>query len=90
MKPDDPYLVIAILMAFRLARVEIPTPARMAQEAKLAGEMLFHAEKEGVIIWRELKRKHRDAEKKANERDALAKKKLSSSSAASFSPGDTQ
>ena len=63
MKPDDPYIVIANLMAFRLARTEVPTPARMAQEAKIAGEMLFHAEKEGVERWRELRRKHRDAEK---------------------------
>ncbi len=90
MKPDDPYIVIANLMAFRLARVENPSPTRMANEAKIAGEMLFHAEKEGVEIWLELRRKHRDAEKKAHERDALPEKKLSGSSAPSFSPGDTQ
>ena len=89
MKPDDPHIVIANLMAFRLARVESPSTERMANEAKIAGEMLFHAEKEGVRIWRELRRKQRDAEK-AHEQDVLAKKKLSSSSAASFSAGDTQ
>ncbi len=66
MKPDDPHIVIANLMAFRLARVENPSPARMANEAKIAGEMLFHAEKEGVVLWRELRRKQRDAEKWAN------------------------
>ena len=90
MNPDDPHIVIANLMAFRLARIENPSPTRMANEAKIAGEMLFHAEKEGVETWRELRRKQRDAEKKAHERDALPEKKLSSSSAANFSPGDTQ
>ena len=87
--PDDPYIVIANLMAFRLARIESPSPTRMANEAKVAGEMLFHAEKEGVQVWRDLRRKQRDAEKKAQEGDVLAKKKLSSSSAASYSGGDT-
>lgn len=90
MKPDDPHIVIANLMAFRLARAENPGSARMVNEAKIAGEMLFHAEKEGVERWRELRRKQRDAEKRAHERDASAKQKLSSSSAPSFSPGDTQ
>ena len=87
--PDDPYIVIANLMAFRLARVESPTPIQMANAAKVAGEMLFHAEKEGVQVWRDLRRKQRDAEKKASEQDVLAKQKLSSSSAASYSAGDT-
>ena len=91
--PDDPYIVIANLMAFRLARVESPSPTRMANEAKVAGEMLFHAEKEGVAIWRELRRKHRDAEKKASEplteKKPPPEKPLSSSSAASYSGGDT-
>ena len=90
MKPDDPHIVIANLMAFRLARAENPSPTRMANEAKIAGEMLFHAEKEGVKTWLELRRKQRDAEKKANEQDVSAKQKLSSSSAANFSAGDTQ
>ncbi len=89
MKPDDPHIVIANLMAFRLARVENPSPTRMANEAKIAGEMLFHAEKEGVETWRELRRKQRDAEKRANE-PTPPEKKLSSSSAANFSAGDTQ
>ena len=86
--PDDPYIVIANLMAFRLARVESPSPTRMANEAKVAGEMLFHAEKEGVLIWRQLRQKHRDAEAKAN-KPPLPEKPLSSSSAASYSGGDT-
>ena len=90
MNPSDPHIVIANLMAFRLARIENPSPTRMANEAKVAGEMLFHAEKEGVETWLALRRKHRDAEKRAHERDALAKKKLSSSSAPNYSPGDTQ
>ena len=89
MKPDDPHIVIANLMAFRLARVENPSPTRMANEAKIAGEMLFHAEKEGVETWRELRRKQRDAEKRANE-PTPPEKQLSSSSAANYSPGDTQ
>ena len=89
MKPDDPHIVIANLMAFRLARAENPSPTRMANEAKIAGEMLFHAEKEGVKTWLELRRKQRDAEKRAQEPPST-KKQLSSSSAASFSPGDTQ
>ncbi len=89
MKPDDPHIVIANLMAFRLARAENPSPTRMANEAKIAGEMLFHAEKEGVKTWLELRRKQRDAEKKAHEPPS-PEKKLSSSSAANFSPGDTQ
>lgn len=86
---EDPHIVIANLMAFRLARVEAPTPVRMASEAQIAGEMLFYAEKDGVPLWLELKRKHRDAEKKAN-KPPLPEKKLSSSSAASYSSGDTQ
>ena len=86
---DDPYIVIANLMAFRLARVEHPTQDRMANEAKVAGEMLFHAEKEGVLIWRQLRQKHRDAEAKAN-KPPLPEKPLSSSSAANYSPGDTR
>ena len=85
--PDDPYIVIANLMAFRLARVESPTPIQMANAAKVAGEMLFHAEKEGVQVWRDLRRKQRDAEKKASE--PSTEKPLSSSSAASYSGGDT-
>lgn len=89
MKPDDPHIVIANLMAFRLARVESPSPARMANEAKIAGEMLFHAEKEGVATWLELRRKHRDAQKRHEDRHS-PDPKLSSSSAPSFSPGDTQ
>ena len=88
MNPSDPHIVIANLMAFRLARIENPSPTRMANEAKVAGEMLFHAEKEGVEIWLELRRKQRDAEKKAN--TPSTDKKLSSSSAANFSPGDTR
>ena len=82
MNTEDPYIVIANLMAFRLARVESPGSIRMASEAKIAGEMLFHAEKEGVLIWRQLRQKHRDAEAKAN-KPLLPEKKLSSSSAAS-------
>ena len=89
MKTDDPYIVIANLMAFRLARVESPTSTRMANEAKVAGEMLFHAEKEGVETWLALRRKHRDAQKRENQ-PRSPEKKLSSSSAANFSPGDTQ
>ena len=89
MKPDDPHIVIAMLMAFRLARAENPGSTRMANEAKIAGEMLFHAEKEGVQTWCELRRKQRDAEKRAQE-PPPPEKKLSSSSAANFSPGDTQ
>lgn len=88
MNPDDPHIVIANLMAFRLARVESPSPARMANEAKIAGEMLFHAEKEGVVLWRELRRKQRDAEKKAQEPPS-PEKKLSSASAPSYNPGDS-
>ena len=90
MNPDDPYIVIANLMAFRLARVESPSPTRMASEARIAGEMLFHAEKEGVETWLKLRRKQRKVVTKAHERDALPKKPLSSSSAANYSPGDTQ
>ena len=89
MNKDDPYIVIANLMVFRLARVESPTPIQMANAAKVAGEMLFHAEKEGVLIWRQLRQKHRDAEAKAN-KPPLTEKPLSSSSAANYSAGDTR
>ncbi len=89
MNPNDPHIVIANLMAFRLARAENPSSTRMANEAKVAGEMLFHAEKEGVDTWLALRRKQRDAEKRANQ-PRSPEKKLSSSSAPNFSPGDTQ
>lgn len=89
MNTEDPHIVIANLMAFRLARVPIPTSSQMAAAAKIAGEMLYHAEHEGIDRWRQLRREKREAEKEANKTPSTDPK-LSSSSAPSFSPGDTQ
>ena len=91
-KTTDPQIVIANIMAFRLARNPNPTPADMAEEAKIAGAMLHHAENEGIERWSELRREMRDLEKKQHVKQPppLPAKPLSSSSAASYSSGDAQ
>ncbi len=89
MNSDDPYIVIANLMTFRLTRVAEPTSSEMASAARIAGEMLYHAQHEGIKRWLELTRKERKVVKDANQ-PPPPEKKLSSSSAASFSAGDTQ
>ena len=87
-KTEDPQLVIANIMAFRLARVPNPTTEQMAAEAAIAGAMLHHAEHEGIQRWSELRQQIRKVEKAAQQPPS-PEKPLSSSSAASFSPGDT-
>lgn len=90
MKTEDPQLVIANIMAFRLARIANPTPEQMATEAAIAGAMLYHAEHEGIERWRELRRQKRESEKDEHAQPPSPEKKLSSSSAASFNSGDAQ
>ena len=85
----DPQIVIANIMAFRLARNPNPTPADMAEEAKIAGAMLHHAENEGIERWSELRRQTRKTIKDEHA-PPLPEKPLSSSSAKSYDTGDTQ
>ena len=88
-KTEDPQIVIANIMAFRLARIVKPTTEQMAAEAMIAGEMLHHAEHEGIERWSELRRQTREKIKDEHAPPS-PEKPLSSSSAASFSVGDTQ
>ena len=89
-KTEDPHIVIANIMAFRLARIAQPTTEQMATEAAIAGAMLHHAETEGIQRWSELRQQIRKTEKDQHAPPPPSPAKpLSSSSAASFSAGDT-
>ena len=89
MKTDDPQIVIANIMAFRLARIAQPTKEQMIDAAVIAGETLHHAEHEGIQRWSELRQQTRKAEKQAHGTPPSPAKPLLPSSAKSFSPGDT-
>ncbi len=90
MKTEDPPAAISNIMALRLVRVEHPTTEQMIAQAKIAGEMLYHAQNEGVERWSELGVQKRETIKDQHAPPPPSPEKpLSSSSAASFSAGDT-